>query len=69
MAMVTILKGLKHVFKDIGMSLSFGESIAWSAMFGILVAMLGSYLMSKVKRDLALEEKIALPMWNEYLLY
>lgn len=57
MAMVTILKGLKHVFKDIGMSLSFGESIAWSAMFGILVAMLGSYLMSKVKRDLALEEK------------
>jgi len=57
MAMVTILKGLKHVFKDIGMSLSFGESIAWSAMFGILIAMLGSYLLSKVKRDLALEEK------------
>ena len=57
MAMVTILKGLKHVFKDIGTSLSFGESIAWSAMFGILVAMLGSYLLSKVKRDLALEEK------------
>ena len=57
MAMVTILKGLKHVFKDIGMSLSFSESIVWSAMFGILVAMLGSYLLSKVKRDLALEEK------------
>ena len=56
MAMVTILKGLKHVFKDIGMSLSFGESIAWSAMFGILIAMLGSYLLSKVKRDLVLEE-------------
>jgi PiT family inorganic phosphate transporter len=56
MAMVTILKGLKHVFKDIGMSLSFGESIVWSAMFGILIAMLGSYLLSKVKRDLALEE-------------
>ena len=57
MAMVTILKGLKHVFKDIGMSLSFGESIVWSTMFGILIAMLGSYLLSKVKRDLALEEK------------
>ena len=56
MAMVTILKGLKHVFKDIGMSLSFGESIVWSTMFGILIAMLGSYLLSKVKRDLALEE-------------
>ena len=56
MAMVTILKGLKHVFKDIGMSLSFGESIVWAAMFGILIAMLGSYLLSKVKRDLALEE-------------
>ncbi len=56
MSMVTILKGLKHVFKDIGMSLSFGESIVWSAMFGILVAALGSYLLSKVKRDLALEE-------------
>ena len=57
MAMVTILKGLKHVFKDIGMSLSFSESIVWSAMFGILVAILGSYLLSKVKRDLVLEEK------------
>ena len=30
MAMVTILKGLKHVFKDIGVSLTFGESVVWA---------------------------------------
>jgi PiT family inorganic phosphate transporter len=55
MAMVTILKGLKHVFKDIGISMTFGESIVWAIMFGIFVAILGSFLLSKVKRDEALE--------------
>ena len=57
MAMVTILKGLKHVFKDIGVSLTFGESIVWAIMFGILVAILGSFLLARVERDEALEEK------------
>ena len=56
MAMVTILKGLKHVFKDIGVSLNFIESMFWAGIFGILVAMLGTYLLSKVQRDEALDE-------------
>ena len=55
MAMVTILKGLKHVFKDIGISMTFGESIVWAMMFGIFLAIVGSYLLSKVERNEELE--------------
>ena len=55
MAMVTILKGLKHVFMDIGVSLTFGESIVWAIMFGILVAIIGTFLLSRVKRNEELE--------------
>ena len=55
MAMVTILKGLKHVFKDIGISMTFGESIVWAMMFGIFLAIVGSYLLSKVGRNEELE--------------
>ena len=57
MAMVTILKGLKHVFKDIGVSLTFGESVVWAIMFGISVAILGSFLLARVERDEALEKE------------
>ena len=57
MAMVTILKGLKHVFKDIGISLTFGESVVWAIMFGISVAILGSFLLARVERDEALEKE------------
>ena len=51
MAMVTMLKGLKHVFKDIGIKFSFIETAMVAALFGILVAALGTYLLSKVQRD------------------
>ncbi len=54
-AMVTLLKGLKHVFKDNGMSLTFLDSALIASVVGLLVAILGSYLLSKVKRDLSLE--------------
>jgi PiT family inorganic phosphate transporter len=57
MAMVTILKGLKHVFKDIGVSLNFGESVVWAIMFGVFVAIIGSFLLARVERDEALEAK------------
>ena len=50
-AMVTILKGLKHVFKDSGVVLSFGESTLISIAVGILVALVGNYLLGKVERD------------------
>ena len=57
MAMVTILKGLKHVFKDIGVSLTFGESVVWAIIFGVSVAILGSFLLARVERDEALEKE------------
>jgi PiT family inorganic phosphate transporter len=56
MAMVTMLKGLKHVFKDVGIKFSFLETAMLAALFGLLVAALGTYLLSKVKRDKLLEE-------------
>ncbi len=54
-AMVTLLKGLKHVFKDNGMDLTFLDSAMIASVVGILVAILGSYLLTRVKRDLSLE--------------
>ncbi|UVW35259.1 inorganic phosphate transporter [SAR92 clade bacterium H455] len=54
-AMVTLLKGLKHVFKDNGMTLTFLDSAMIASVVGLLVAILGSYLLTKVKRDLSLE--------------
>ena len=50
-AMVTLLKGLKHVFKDIGLKVSFGESFLIAVVIGILVAVIGAILLKKVKRD------------------
>jgi PiT family inorganic phosphate transporter len=54
-AMVTILKGLKHVLKDHHMKLSFGESALIAVAVGLLVALFGSYLLSRIKRDQSLE--------------
>lgn len=56
MAMVTLLKGLKHVFKDFGIKLSFGENAVVAIGFGIFVAIIGTYLLSKVERDISKEE-------------
>jgi PiT family inorganic phosphate transporter len=50
-AMVTMTKGLKHVFKDIGVSMSFGECAMLAAVVGIVVAIVGSVLLNRVKRD------------------
>jgi len=50
-SMVTILKGLKHVFKDSGFSLSFGESIMIAMAAGIFVALVGNYFLGRIKRD------------------
>ena len=54
-AMVTLLKGLKHVFKDNGMALTFADSALIASVVGIVVAIIGSYLLSRIKRDLSLE--------------
>jgi len=47
--MVTLIKGLKHVFKDASFKLSYPEMFVIAAVVGVLVAILGAYLMSRVK--------------------
>ncbi|TFH67886.1 inorganic phosphate transporter [Gammaproteobacteria bacterium LSUCC0057] len=54
-AMVTLLKGLKHVLKDHQLALSFGDSLLIALVVGIVVALFGSYLLSRIKRDQSLE--------------
>jgi inorganic phosphate transporter, PiT family len=48
-SMVTLLKGLKHVFKDIGFKLSFLESMGIAVIAGVIVAFIGISLLRKVK--------------------
>ncbi|MFL0800813.1 MAG: inorganic phosphate transporter [Agarilytica sp.] len=56
-AMVTILKGLKHVFKDAAVKMSFVESIGMAAIVGVLVAFVGIWLMNRVEFDEAAESE------------
>lgn len=46
-AMVTLLKGLKHV----GLHLSFPEATLWSLLAGIGVLFIGVWMLKSVKRD------------------
>ena len=46
-AMVTLLKGLKHV----GLHLSFPEAALWSVVAGIGVLFIGIWMLKSVKRD------------------
>ena len=46
-ALVTIKKGLKHV----GLEIDTGEAFLYAITLGVIVAMLGSYLIRKVKTD------------------
>jgi len=47
LALVTIMKGLKHV----GLDLSTGESVSLALVCGVLTTLLGKYLVSRVKFD------------------
>lgn len=51
MAMVTMLKGLKHVLKDTGISFSFGQSALIAAVFGLLVMALGLWMLRNIKDE------------------
>lgn len=51
MSMVTMLKGLKHVLKDTGVSFTFLEDAAISAIIGIVVMLIGMWMMRKVKDE------------------
>ncbi|MGS2723575.1 inorganic phosphate transporter [Porticoccus sp. GXU_MW_L64] len=57
MAMVTILKGLKHVFKSEGISFSFGEAALWAVVIGVIVAFIGKLLLNRVHRDEPAEQE------------
>ncbi|MGQ9427157.1 inorganic phosphate transporter [Gilvimarinus sp. F26214L] len=50
-SMVTVLKGLKHVFADAGLELSFWESALYSVVAGLLVAGLGSLLLRRIREE------------------
>ena len=52
-AMVTIKKGLKHV----GLDLNTEEAFLYSTLLGVAVALLGSYLIRKVKTDPKADKK------------
>ena len=55
--MVTILKGLKHVLEDLHMKLDFVDSLMIASVVGIIVAVIGSILLNRIKRDEAAEQK------------
>lgn len=56
-AMVTQAKGLKHIFKDSNISLSFFELSLISAAIGILTMLIGMVLLRRIKNDEALNER------------
>lgn len=50
-AMVTMLKGLKHVLKDAGISLTFTQDMVIAVGIGIVVMLIGMWLLRNVKDD------------------
>ena len=56
-SMVTILKGLKHVFKGSDISFSFAESMFIALGVALVVTMLGVYLLSRVSQDKSADAK------------
>ncbi|MGM8226099.1 inorganic phosphate transporter [Cellvibrio sp. ARAG 10.3] len=56
-SMVTILKGLSHVFKDSGIKFSFGESTLIALGIAALVTVLGIFFLSRVNQDMAADAK------------
>lgn len=51
MAMVTLLKGLKHVFKDMGLKFNFLENAGMAIIFGLLVMAIGVWMLRKIKDE------------------
>ncbi|MCK7596398.1 inorganic phosphate transporter [Microbulbifer sp. CAU 1566] len=55
-SMVTLTKGLKHVFKDAGISLSFWQDALIAGVMGLVVMGVGIALLKRIKRDPAMEK-------------
>jgi PiT family inorganic phosphate transporter len=56
-SMVTIIKGLKHVFKGSGIEFSFGESLLIAIAIATAVTALGVYMLKRVNQDMAADAK------------
>ncbi len=50
-ALVTIMKGLKHLFKDEGIKLSMAETYGYAVVVGIIIAAIGAVAISRIKLD------------------
>lgn len=50
-SMITLTKGLHHVFRDAGMSLSFGQAVLFATLVGLAVAGIGKFFLLRIKRD------------------
>jgi PiT family inorganic phosphate transporter len=53
--MVTLIKGLKHVFKDIGFQLNYFEMALIAGLVGVIVSIVGGIMLTRVKRNKELE--------------
>src|SRR5690606_25199378 len=51
LSMVTIIKGLKFVLSSHVISFSFLEAVSLATAIGILVALIGMYLLSRITQD------------------
>lgn len=49
--MVTLMKGLKHVFKDVGFSLSYFEMSLIAGVIGLIVAFGGNLMLMRIKEN------------------
>ncbi|HEY9031388.1 MAG TPA: inorganic phosphate transporter [Kangiella sp.] len=49
MALVTIMKGLKHIFQDHDINLSMTETYLIAIAFGALIAIIGAVIISRIK--------------------
>jgi PiT family inorganic phosphate transporter len=56
LSMVTILKGLKYVLKEHHLDFSFLQAIGIATLIGLIVAGIGTYLLSRIKQDAAADK-------------
>lgn len=50
-SMVTLVKGLKHVFKDVGIELGWWESAGYATLVGLAVAGIGIVLLKRIREE------------------
>jgi inorganic phosphate transporter, PiT family len=56
LSMVTILKGLKYVLKENHIDFTFLQAMGIAAVIGVIVAVIGIFLLSRIKQDAAADK-------------